>query len=327
MSVLPNPVRARNRKAIPTDYETQIPSNVIKAQQNDRSKILQTQSLLPRDPYLLTLMEMQRNGSFVSNILGSTRDMAWAPELRGMLSLDAVRRTGELKRKRDSGVADMSGDEHVQKSPRLDIPEEEEDVFATNGDAVLGGDDTIVPQDNTIHSLAGSEGFAAPALEDEEQQIMPQEEDEGFDAASPGINFDETTAPLVHPADSGPISLGTKHAVHLLRERFGSEAADSPNKRKQASVLFQDLLPEATTTKADATKMFFEILVLATKDAVKVEQRDGELGADIRVRGKRGLWGSWAEKEAGGEIEIQAEEEEGAGRISVVGSRAVTVEA
>ncbi|KFY21915.1 hypothetical protein V493_07006 [Pseudogymnoascus sp. VKM F-4281 (FW-2241)] len=66
--------------------------------------------------------------------------------------------------------------------------------------------------------------------------------------------------------------------------------------------MFQDLLPERGTSKADATKMFFEVLVLATKDAVKVEQTQGELGGPIRVRGKRGLWGSWAEREAGGEI-------------------------
>jgi len=54
--------------------------------------------------------------------------------------------------------------------------------------------------------------------------------------------------------------------------------------------------------------MFFEVLVLATKDAVKIEQQEGLLGGPIRVRGKRGLWGDWAEREAGGGI---AEEEAG----------------
>lgn len=314
--VLQPAIRARHRKAIPTDNETQISHQVIKNQQNDRSKILQPQTFLPRDPNLLALMEMQRNGSFVSSVLGSARDMAWAPELRGMLSLDAVRRTGELKRKRDSGVADMSGDEHINKTPRLEIAEEEDDVFAAGGDALLEGDETVVPQDSTIRSLAGSEGLAPLPLEDEEQpQIQPDEEDEGFGAGSPDVNFDDATAPLVHPADSGPVSLGTKHAVHLLRDRFGPEAADSPNKRKQASVLFQDLLPEATTSKADATKMFFEVLVLATKDAVKVEQKEGELGAAIRVRGKRGLWGDWAEREAGGEIEVHSQEMAGSNPV------------
>ncbi|KAA8574125.1 hypothetical protein EYC84_005647 [Monilinia fructicola] len=91
-----------------------------------------------------------------------------------------------------------------------------------------------------------------------------------------GNQFDETSAPLVHPADSGPVSLGTTHAVHLLRERFGDEAANSPDKRKKAS-----LTPPRCSSK---------FLVLATKDAVKVEQQEHVLGGPIRVRGKRGLW-------------------------------------
>ena len=55
--------------------------------------------------------------------------------------------------------------------------------------------------------------------------------------------------------------------------------------------------------------MFFELLVLGTKDAVKVEQEGGELGLPIRVRGKRGLWGDWAAREAGGEIAGQGQGE------------------
>ena len=50
--------------------------------------------------------------------------------------------------------------------------------------------------------------------------------------------------------------------------------------------------------------MFFECLVLATKDAIKIEQGEA-LGAPIRVRGKRGLWGDWAERDAGGEMAQQ----------------------
>ena len=55
--------------------------------------------------------------------------------------------------------------------------------------------------------------------------------------------------------------------------------------------------------------MFFECLVLATKDAIKVEQ-GSDLGAPIRVRSKSGLWGDWAEREAGGEIAHQDDEPE-----------------
>lgn len=294
-SVFRNPAqRARRLRLLQPDSVTTLSNAQIKEQQESHDKILRPQSFLPRDPELLALIEMQKNGGFVSNIMGEGRSMGWAPELRGMLSLDAVRKTGELKRKRDSGIADMdSGDEQgPSKSPRLDLGEEEELGAGLSGAGLDNPNNTIGP-DGTIIEMAGDGEF-----------MMNMDDD----APSPGPNFDETTAPLVHPADSGPVSLGTKHAVHLLRDRFGAEAASSPDKRKKASVLFQDLLPEATTSRADATKMFFEVLVLATKDAVKVEQQEALLGGPIRVRGKRGLWGDWAEREAGGEI---AEEEAG----------------
>jgi cohesin complex subunit SCC1 len=302
-SVFRNPAqRARRQRLLQPDSITTLSNNQIKEQQQNHDKILRPQSFLPRDPELLALIEMQKNGGFVSNIMGEGRSMGWAPELRGMLSLDAVRKTGELKRKRDSGIADMdSGDEQgPSKSPRLDLGEEE-DLGAGLGGAGLDNPNNTIGPDGTIIEMAGDDGFMMNMDDDHNASA-------GLDALSPGPNFDETTAPLVHPADSGPVSLGTKHAVHLLRDRFGAEAANSPDKRKKASVLFQDLLPEATTSRADATKMFFEVLVLATKDAVKVEQQEALLGGPIRVRGKRGLWGDWAEREAGGEI---AEEEAG----------------
>jgi cohesin complex subunit SCC1 len=304
-TIVRNPAqRVRRQKTLQADNETEISSAQIKEQQQNREKILRPQSFLPRDPEIIALMEMQKNGGFVSNIMGGGRSLGWAPELRGMLSLDAVRKTGELKRKRDSGIADMgSGDEQgPQKSPRLDLGEEEEDLAAGLGDAGLDPANASVVPDGTIMEMPADDNFMVQMDDDEHNASA------GLEPQSPAPNFDDTIAPLVHPADSGPVSLGTKHAVHLLRDRFGSEAANSPDKRKKASVLFQDLLPEATTSRADATKMFFEVLVLATKDAVKIEQQEGLLGGPIRVRGKRGLWGDWAEREAGGGI---AEEEAG----------------
>ncbi|KAH8602816.1 Rec8 like protein-domain-containing protein [Bisporella sp. PMI_857] len=300
-SVFRNPAqRSRKQKVLQADSQTTLSNNQIKAQQANTEKITQAPSFLPRDPELLALIEMQKNGGFVSNIMGEGRSSGWAPELRGMLSLAAVRRTGELKRKRDSGIADMDSDEEVpNKSPRLELGEDEDNLNAGLGDAGLGRENTVLAADGTILEMAGDEGFPLN-LEDEDHNASAGLPD------SPGPNFDETRAPLVHPADSGPVSLGTKHAVHLLRDRFGAEAADSPDKRKKANVFFHDLLPEETTSRADATKMFFEILVLATKDAVKIEQQESKLGGPIRVRGKRGLWGDWAEREAGGEIEQDA---------------------
>jgi cohesin complex subunit SCC1 len=300
-SIMRNPAqRARRQKFLHPDPETMLPNRQIKDQQQDHDKILRPQSFLPRDPELLALIEMQKNGGFVSSIMGDGRSLGWAPELRGMLSLDAIRKSGELKRKRDSGIADMeSGDENPSKSPRLELGEEE-DMGAGLDDAGLGRQSLSRAPDGTIIEMGDEDNFNPIGDEDHDASA-------GLVPESPG-QFDDTTAPLLHPADSGPVSLGTKHAVHLLRDRFGPEAANSPDKRKKATLLFQDLVPEKTTSRAEATKMFFEVLVLATKDAVKVEQSESLLGGPIRVRGKRGLWGDWAETGAGGEIAAEEEE-------------------
>ena len=305
------PHRSRKRKLLVPDTETVLHVSQIKEQQNDRSKILKPLSFLPRDPLLLTLMNMQKNGDFVSNIMGDGRSRGWAPELRGILSIDVVRKSSELKRKRDSGIADMDLEDPVQKSPRLEL-DEDEDVEALDEGIGMGGDSSLMNNQTQIELAdAGPAGIMSDGI------IPPPQDEEGigYDA------FEDTTAPLIHPADSGPISLGTKHAVHLLRDRFSalgvtesSSQQNSPSSsHKNASVLFQDLLPERTTSKEDATKMFFEVLVLATKDAIKVEQggeKTAVIGGPLRIRGKRGLWGSWAETGAGGEIEEEEEEEE-----------------
>ena len=276
--------RVKRRKVLQMDVNTELHNSQIRAQQEDHSKILKQPTFLPRDPMLLALMNMQKSGGFVSSILGDGRSIGWAPELRGILSLEVVRRAGDLKRKRDSGV------------PQLEIPaEEEEDLpagaepSALEQSADLAGDDFDIglpPSDGAAPLTAADTPGAAEDIE------------EPYIASPGGPAFDETTIPGVHPADSGPVSLATKHAVHMLREHFSTTATGeppSPSTRASQSVSFTDLCPEARTSREDATKLFFETLVLGTKDAIKVEQSSDVLGGPIRIRGKRGLWGDWAE--------------------------------
>lgn len=269
--------RSKKIKPLVPDLETVLHNRQIKQQSEDRSKILKAPSFLPRDPALLTLMNMQKNGDFVRNGLLDGQSRNWAPELQGLLSFDIVLRSGQ-KRKRDSGIAGLSEDEHSEKSPRLDIDDEDEGVDTTDARGQAQFD---ILQDDGVQPINED-----PALED----MVVGEDDEGIFAAAD--DFDETTMPLLHPAESGPVSLGTKRAVHLLREKLGGSSEGSPKK----SVLLQELVPEKKSTKEDATKMFFEVLVLATKDAIKVEQQGEKgIGLPLRIRGKRGLWGAWAE--------------------------------
>ncbi|PYI01081.1 hypothetical protein BO78DRAFT_433951 [Aspergillus sclerotiicarbonarius CBS 121057] len=270
--------RAKRRKVIlmDLDKETDKKQKDVKDQHLNRSEILKPSSWLPRDPVLLTLMNMQKNGDFVSNVLGAGRGRGWAPELRDLLSFDTIRKAGELKRKRDSGIADI--DVEAATAPALELGEEETIMPIDEG---VGLDSTLLQRSDI--EFPGDEEDHALRLSDDEGMNQPLED------------ADDTTV-----QDSGPVSIGTKHAVHILRERLGESAAE-----QKKSVKFQDLLPEKKASKADATKMFFEVLVLATKDAVQVEQRPETVGGSLKIRGKRALWGSWAEEGASGEAEQQ----------------------
>jgi cohesin complex subunit SCC1 len=217
-------------------------------------------------------MTRQQNGNFVSSVFGEDRGRGWAPELRGLLSLDSVKKAGELKRKRDSGISDM--EVAGADVPALELGEDEAIVPVDEGIAV----DTTLNQRSEIE-FPGDDVHQDLHLSDDENMNQLEELDDS----------------IAHPIDTEPVSMGTKHAVHILREKLG-DAETSQNK----SVMFQDLLPEQRSSKADATKMFFEVLVLATKDAVKVDQGSKSIGGPLAIRGKQNLWGSWAEENAAG---------------------------
>lgn len=282
--------RAKRRKMIPLDTTTQLSTNEIRAQQNNRDRILKPASFLPRDPLLLALMNMQKTGGFVASILGDGRSQGWAPELRGIMSLEVISRPP--KRKRAAGVAEEPAEAAPEAIPRLEF--EEEVLPLEEAEVSLGEEITLGPEEEVLPSEAG---------------IIPPEEEEEEVYSPVADHFDETTVPLLYPAESGVVSLETKHAVHLLRQVFGEAAETSEEERRKTAVSFQGLFPEASTTKSDAARMFNEILVLATKDAIKVEQpqpKGNEVGGPIKIRAKRGLWGSWAETDVSGAEAIKA---------------------
>jgi cohesin complex subunit SCC1 len=293
--------RAKRRRLIQQDTQTQLSSTEIRNQQNNRDNILKPASFLPRDPLLMTLMNMQKSGGFVSSILGDGRSQGWAPELRGILSLEVVSRPSQ-KRKRDSGIADVETAEEqaaagAEKTPQLEFEQDEPLLEDVNVD--IGGDISLQEEQEILE--LPDEGVAIPQDEDEEEEAM---------SPGPIDNFDDTTVPILYPADSGVVSLETKHAVHMLRQVFGDAAETSEEERVNTAVSFQGMFPEDHTTKADVARMFNEVLVLATKDAIKVEQqqKENELGSLIKIRAKRGLWGSWAETDVSGAEAIKAAE-------------------
>ncbi|CAK7214740.1 sister chromatid cohesion protein 1 [Sporothrix bragantina] len=287
------PQRIKKTKVLESDAETMLAANVIREQQNNRENILKPQAFLPRDPQVLALMEMRKTNGFVSSIMLGGRSSTWAPELRGLLSFESIHGpVHDLKRKRDSGIADMDSDQDQthSKSPRLDLGDDDHLGFDAGAAGDHFGGHSIAP-DGTVLEMPSFGG--------------DDDDDMTFGAGASNEDHHDVTVNASGPA----VSLGTKHAVHILRDIFGKEAADDADKRKKSSAVFQQVLPEGRATKADATRMFFECLVLATKDAIKIEQASETLGGNIRLQSKRGLWGAWAERDASGNEEQDEEEE------------------
>ncbi|RPA86552.1 hypothetical protein BJ508DRAFT_135345 [Ascobolus immersus RN42] len=297
--------RTRKRKVLVDDV-TEINGKQLKVQMSDRSAILKDPIFLPRDPTMLSLMSLHKSGSFATSFFYPKNIH---PDLADLLSPDFVQVMAAAKRKRgeDEALEREDGEEEpAAKKLQLDLQIDEEQQgphkeFDADVTANRTADETLeLPDDKRqspmrfddrsfdLTSALGNEpsGLDFQVQQHDDSRHTPQPED-ASDMPPPSIT-------------SQPLSQQTRHAVHLLREKF------NPDKRRSLKqVQFQDLLSAGSTTKSDATKMFFEVLVLATKDAILPEQKGAY--ENIIVKPKQALWDAKAEERDEQQV---AEEEE-----------------
>jgi cohesin complex subunit SCC1 len=132
--------------------------------------------------------------------------------------------------------------------------------------------------------------------------VMGESEVQGSVRESPSSSnllraFDnnvQSEAPYVAAAETqestqSGLSKNTIRAIKVLRKEFGQEeqeddAGEEEQAEKQLS--FQQITTNAT--RRAAAGFFFELLVLGTKDCIKVEQHDSF--GDIAIRAKPNLW-------------------------------------
>ncbi|KAK6502045.1 sister chromatid cohesion protein 1 [Arthrobotrys musiformis] len=290
--VLPQPSKSRSaarKKKVPFDATTEMKTKQIKAQQEDRTRILKDPLFLHRDPAMLALMSLQASNGFANSIF---YPKGVHPDVAKLLSPEFIKEMADRKRKRalETEAPDTeTGGSPSRKSPRLDIDEEEEATAAnaTVRDATVEGEEIQIPGADDFEYNAPGGGI-----------------DDSFDTSIGGLGFqphheqtlDDLPEEEVEP-QAEIVSQATTHAVHLLREKFTEPVGRTGRSNQSQSqtkeeVVFSNMFPKNQTTRIDATKMFFEILVLATKDAIAVKQGED---AEIRVRGKKALWGEWAE--------------------------------
>lgn len=273
-AAMPPPRRTRTatKRRAQVDDITEIRTSNSQIIEN-RKTIIKEHSALPADPKDFALFTLSHDANkFVNSLY---HPIQLHPEISRLVNPEFVSQM--MKRKRS--LTDISSPE-TAKAARTTSPEPELD------------DEENRFEDTQFDIDVGGEGFADTAGTDIQQAESPRFEGDFDELDLPHVTLvqdeegaeeedvEEETGSVTAAAAASGISRNTIKAVSLLRENL---------KHERDSAFFGTMLGTAPT-KSTKVKMFFEMLVLATKDAVKLEQQVPF--GDITVAAKNGLFGS-----------------------------------
>lgn len=329
------------------DSQTELQDVSFRASKANRANLLSIiaeEQYLPRSRTYMKLLEMNANparhllpflaGSGGNNLTTFAGSKGLAPQLSELFTFD----TSALRR---------------QRSPSVDLQEEDRREKRQKTDAFYGGDDTIeigrraeetsdlgldrtgLGLDTTMGNFGGDEEmpFDLPAIDAETSvaDLGPrrsqrkritggQERENAFDQqgdlprlATPSVLSEGDGQTSVHDSPSSSNLLGafesrvngeatnlaaetqastqagmsknTARAIKVLRKKFGNQEGDDDDEEEEA--IFKDFTT-TKTTRREAAGFFFELLVLATKDCIKVTQQ--ESFGDITIQAKSALY-------------------------------------
>ncbi|OCF76641.1 hypothetical protein I204_02340 [Kwoniella mangroviensis CBS 8886] len=313
--------KAKKQRLVQADAELELPD-----EQRDLSAILGEERYIPSDPEAVRLQEIMADPSshFLPIIRIGGENMIFAgpqglaPELAELFTFPS----NILRRSRG---AEEEG-ERASKRPRIQGEEEEEDV--ENVRRVERGSEVPfeMPSGYGIEGMGGDDSFAfqpenlpyeEPLLTTPRaERVLPREREPSiaysraesiareiqyggeageftlsmFDSRTSAAAREEfsqlSQSQLSTPTKSSEkttasgFSKNTSMAMGLLRKEL--DAIEEEDKE----VSFEQLAEKST--KRAASSFFFELLVLGTRDCVKLEQQTPY--QDIKVRGKDKLW-------------------------------------
>lgn len=303
------PKRVRIARA---DNELELPDEEFTAPQEDDSDILGVERFIPADPETVRLRDIIENPTkhFLPSVKvdGDTFFFAGpaglAPELSDLFVFNA----NVLRRKR----ADDNEAEHGGKHPRL---EEDDDVEIARRqqsrqlsegvfDMQLGFDDAPDISFDFPPPVTPPAKIRAPSVGPARAMSIARgiERDiEGetdfplgiFDPRSSKSQEESLASELGTPSKStagestGGFSRATGMAMNLLRKEIEAIEAGVVEAQAEGTVVSYEKVARGATKRA-ASAFFFELLVLGTRDCVRLEQ-DKPFG-DIGVQAKEKLW-------------------------------------
>ncbi|CAO3661362.1 unnamed protein product [Umbelopsis vinacea] len=224
-----------HRRRVIIDKITELPHDKIRDQINDTSDIVAEATFLPTSPEMLRFKTIETQG--IKFFINLNAPVHLAPELQALFT---------RSRKRSPSVTsigeDEDQDEHQRKQPRLigqAAAEEQEDE--EEYDIALG---------------SGEEPVVSKEVPETQAGIMPYE-----------AEISQVTTSSSSQITPSGISKHTSETIERLQAMFEekNQAGEEPKVAYQ-QIAGQDI------KRADAVKLFFDVLVLSTKDMIKVKQ-------------------------------------------------------
>ncbi|KAJ3037381.1 sister chromatid cohesion protein 1 [Rhizophlyctis rosea] len=276
-----------SRKRRLVDEETELSTEFMKKQIEDTSDITEEQRFVPASRKLQKLMDIRKQGAayfFSVDRLDVPKQfrhlLEFRPRRRHRQRAQEVpeqeepsprkRKAAEVQERRESedfidqaGPSGLNFEEEFQAAGDFALPES----FDTTGEPLEaqreGEEGEGEMQEVPLQKKRRTDG----------EDVPEEEREEG--TGSPSLLFEPEEESQDQPDDSG-FSRSTVRTVKTLQTRF--DAQDGEEKE----LSFEEMTTKAKRT--DAVKLFFELLVLKTRDMVHVEQE--EAYGDIKITPK-----------------------------------------
>ncbi|CCG82702.1 Cohesin subunit rad21 [Taphrina deformans PYCC 5710] len=254
----------RKRKVV-EDSATEISSRTVAANLRDTSGIRKKQRFLDTDPVMLSLMQKSLTGGFANDVFAPPN---LNPAIRSLLAPEFLYRMALLKAKRKRSSLEDEDRVEAREARLRDESAADLTVQPLSDFEIPDISLPPIPEDDS----------ELPALITEDMERVSEA---GLDSALPGPQYATLDPPRSDPietpqtqteATSQLTSLDTREAVTQIRDSLEGED----------SVSFSTLSTGAS--KAAASELFFQVLLLATKGAISVNQSAayGEIAIESR---------------------------------------------
>ncbi|KTW28786.1 hypothetical protein T552_01416 [Pneumocystis carinii B80] len=245
------------RKAI-EDTVIEISSKVFSSQLRNTSLITKQHKLLSSDSTSLELIQLQTSGKFASHIFQPSDIHPSIVHLLNPVSVHSSE-SNSFKRKRlediDQNDNELTNTAKYAKLNSFNIRKSDLNSDLTNNnteDFELENENNVLPIDDDLNIV-----YDDPEPEFEVSKLSSN------NIIAKENNETKTIDKEIHEIDSSHDSL---KLITVLRNRF-----DTKENRPQNTASFKNLTKNAS--RASASKTFFEILVLATKNVINLEQK------------------------------------------------------